>query len=210
MERSKELFDAYRTHPRADGVHYELAGRIVVENNELHILFDQYGNLRESFKEGPITPQTRQRMERYSNGYYALIEVERFCTLENLAAYCQTTYVAQGPKGGLRIRIGELTPELSESWTFVSVCNPGSFKPLPDDMNARRAQELEEAVRPRWPLHRGQGVPDRANREPEQSLLVLGISRDDAITLGREHGQNAIVFGMPGLAAELVECFKEG
>jgi len=91
----------------------------------------------------------------------------------------------------------------------VTASNPGSFEPLPADMNDRRARELEEVVRGRWTVHPGQGEPDERGWEPEQSLLILHISRQDAIELGRNHGQNAIVIGAPGLPAELVECFPE-
>ena len=40
----------------------------------------------------------------------------------------------------------------------------------------------------------------------EASFLILGISREAAVLLGRQFGQNAIVCGMLGQAAELVDC----
>jgi len=85
MSNGRELFDAYRVYPRQDGIHYELAGRLVVENDQLRILFHQYGNLHAVLEAGPISPQTRGRMEKYSNGYYHLSQVERFARAEMLA-----------------------------------------------------------------------------------------------------------------------------
>ena len=55
-------------------------------------------------------------------------------------------------------------------------------------------------------LFEGQGVPDAADWEPEISLLVLGIGREQAVAIGRDFGQLAIVCGRPGGVAELVAC----
>jgi hypothetical protein len=210
MQREKRLFDAYRLHPRNDGLHYELSGRLIIEKDELKILCDQYGNLRAVLREGPVSSETQRRMERYSNGYYHLMEVERFVQPEKLQAYRHTTYVAEAPGQGVRIRIGEVDPGLGESWAVVTASNPGSFKPLPDDLNAQRARELEGEVLRSWTFYRGKGMPDEPGWSPEQSLLVLGIGRDEAIALGRRYGQNAIVVGAADARAELVECFPEG
>jgi hypothetical protein len=71
-------------------------------------------------------------------------------------------------------------------------------------------------VRMKWPYLEGAGVPcNRADVppgetwQPEESLLVLGISRDEARTLGRAYGQNAILFGDAGGRLWLLACQPE-
>lgn len=56
----------------------------------------------------------------------------------------------------------------------------------------------------------GEGVPDNRNWPPEASFWVLGISKQDAIALGKKWEQRAIVFGRRGAVAELVACLREG
>jgi hypothetical protein len=176
---------------------------MMIEVGQLRILFDQYGHLQQ-FQEGPVTARTDRALQRFSNGYYHLAEVERFVPPEKLEAYRRTTYEA-----GVRIRIGEQV-SLEAPWAFVTAWNPGSGDPLPPDINDRRARELEREIEDRWQFRRGQGLPDDAGWTPEPSLLILGISQDDAITLGRRYGQNAIVVGAPESVAKLVQCFPEG
>lgn len=115
--------------------------------------------------------------------------------------YLRTTYVA----GALRIRIGQPVA-LLEPWAFVSAWNPGSLQ-LPSEENARRARALEEEVGRSWRFERGAGVPDDPQDwAAEESLLIHGISRDEAVALGRRYGQNAIVAGAGGGPAELIFC----
>ncbi len=173
----KRLFDAYRIHPRLDGIHYELCGRMVIAGGRLSILFDQYSHLH-PFQEGQVTQQTEETLRRFNNGYYQLGEVERFVSPEKLDAYRKTSYEA-----GVRIRIGEPAALMGVAWAFVTAWNPGSHTPLPDDINAARAQRLEADVRHRWDFRRGRGVPDELGRTPEDSLLVLGISQQEALGL---------------------------
>src|SRR5437868_1142702 len=109
----RQSFDAYRVHPREDGVHCELIGRLRFEKGNLKILFDQYGNLRAVFPEGPLTDRSREMLKRFSNAYYHLESVERFVPPEQLEAYHATTYVVQGPPQ-IEIRIGEVPPIQTE------------------------------------------------------------------------------------------------
>jgi hypothetical protein len=41
-------------------------------------------------------------------------------------------------------------------------------------------------------------------RPPEKSLLILGINKEQAIAIGNEYEQNAIVYGEVGQAAQLL------
>lgn len=52
----------------------------------------------------------------------------------------------------------------------------------------------------------GYGESPTGDWEPETSLLILNIARDEAIELGNELEQNAIVSGEIEGLAELVWC----
>ncbi len=135
-------------------------------------------------------------------------------TLEFLEAYRQTTYVAATPRGELRIRIGEHHPKLdkllaehdAETWAYITAWNPKS-EPLTEQENQARQEELEEELRDAgYAFFRGQGEADNGEWPPEDSVLVAGISREEAVRYGRSYRQNAIVYGRRGEAAELVSC----
>jgi hypothetical protein len=122
------------------------------------------------------------------------------------AAYRSTAYRA----GKLTLRVGEPTPPaldlLLESrglraWAYLTAWNPGS-RPLPLDENRRRQRELVAHLGD-WQWLRGRAEADDGTWS-EESLLVLGLPREDAMALGREFGQNAVLVGVPGGVAELV------
>lgn len=122
-----------------------------------------------------------------------------------LEAYHDTTYRAFFPGEAADIRIGCRHARLDElldgkSWAFISACNPASV-PASDnpERHAALLLRLEGHV-----LHPGMGIPDKGNWPPEQSVLVCGINEADAILIGREFGQNAIVCGEQGGIARLV------
>ena len=45
--------------------------------------------------------------------------------------------------------------------------------------------------------------------EPEASFMVLNIRKEDAIKIGKQFKQNAIVVGVIGNSAELIDCLNE-
>ena len=52
----------------------------------------------------------------------------------------------------------------------------------------------------------GEGVGEDPKWQPEESALILGISRGEAVKLGRRFGQLAIVAGRCGRSARLIPC----
>ena len=123
-----------------------------------------------------------------------------------MRAYRQTSFFADTPRGYLRLRIDERNPELdavlaaegAQSWAYVTACNPGSVA-LSKSENVQRQQMLEQAVREAgFVFFRGEGVGDDGQWSPEPSLLILGITRAQAVDLGRRFGQRAIVYGEAG------------
>jgi hypothetical protein len=130
-------------------------------------------------------------------------------------AYRATTYRVDVPgQPFIAIRVGEHDDALDAllaargvgSWTYITAYNPGSV-PLSDAENERRHHELlaDVARCGAVAVFDGLGVGDDG-WPPEPSLLVLGVGRDEACSLGRKHGQVAVVYGERGKPAELVWC----
>jgi hypothetical protein len=112
------------------------------------------------------------------------------------------------------LRIGEPSARLdlvleshgAEAWAFISAWNPAS-RELPPAQNGARHAELLAIIRERgWSCLDGSGIPAHSDWTAEASVLVPGIALDEAVALGRRFGQNAIVAGRRGGAAELVYC----
>ncbi|MDP4130116.1 MAG: DUF3293 domain-containing protein [Bacteroidota bacterium] len=89
-----------------------------------------------------------------------------------------------------------------QDWAFITACNPGS-DPLPDEVNRLRHEQLKEALG-LYSYFEGEGVGENPPWKPEQSLLIVGISRSKAIEIGNLFEQNAIVAGRIYLPAELL------
>jgi hypothetical protein len=134
-----------------------------------------------------------------------------------LEAYRRTRFVANTPKGRLSLRVGRRCGELDDllashgvtTWVYVTAFNPRSI-PLPAEENWARQRELERSVAKLglvW--YPGEGIADDGRWPPEPSLLVLGIVRNDAVRLGQQFGQLAVVYGELGQEAELVVCGQQ-
>ena len=133
-------------------------------------------------------------------------------------AYRSTTYWVETPDAWIPLRIGRTSPALDQllaerrvsSWAFVTSDNPRSQLLRPAENESRRRQ-LEAELDPDSIL-RGIGVgappadPGDAPWPPEISFLVLGLGREEALDLGRRHGQLAIVYGTLGAPPELLTC----
>lgn len=127
------------------------------------------------------------------------------------AAYRATTYVAYLPEGTLTLRVDRLSRQLDRlledagcsTWAFISTCNPGSHSLSKAENAIRHARLIETVNRLDLKWHGGEGVPDTPGWLPESSLLVLGITQNDALALAGQFGQNAILFGTLGEAPQL-------
>jgi len=129
-----------------------------------------------------------------------------------LQAYLNTTYVTKKPN--LTIKIGEVNQPLnvflfdnnSFFWTFISASNPYSTALSDDENELHYIDLIESAKTMNLRYCEGYGVPNDEQWKPEKSLLILDISKKDAIKLGKKYKQNAIVFGKIHQAPELVFC----
>lgn len=90
-------------------------------------------------------------------------------------------------------------------WAFITAWNPFS-KALPDEENSRRHRELIQLVK-EYPNWEGEGVGTDPVWQPEKSLLILGIPKKEAIAIGIQFEQNAIVYGRINEPAELLHLF---
>ena len=129
-----------------------------------------------------------------------------------LQAYLSTSYVTEKPD--LSIKIGEMNRPLnvflfdnnSFFWAFVSASNPYSSM-LSDNENELLHNNLIEIVKEnKFRFVEGLGVPSDESWKAEKSLLILDISKKEAIELGKHFNQNAIVFGQLNQVPELVFC----
>ncbi len=129
-----------------------------------------------------------------------------------LEAYLKTTYTTENPE--LTIKIGEVNRALdvflfdnnSFSWAFISASNPYSTI-LSDDENEMRHLDLIRRIKSmNMRSCEGLGIPSDEKWKAEKSLLILDIGKKEAIEIGKEYHQNAIVFGRLNQAPELVFC----
>ena len=136
---------------------------------------------------------------------------------ELFEAYKNTTYRVYSPIGKIDIRIGVINPLLqqlllnnsSESWVFITAYNPYSV--MQDaGVNTILNTQLEDYLSgKRYLFFKGMGVGDDDSWEPEASFMVLNIRKEDAIKLGKQFKQNAIVTGVIGNLPELIDCLNE-
>lgn len=87
---------------------------------------------------------------------------------------------------------------------FITACNPAS-QVLPAEDNAARQQVLQQVLQDLG-LHclPGRGEDPAGQWPGEDSFLVLGIEKETACGLGRQFGQNAIVFCNSDAVPQLV------
>ncbi len=126
-------------------------------------------------------------------------------------AYHATTYRVFSPP--IEIRTGAVHNTLDQlleqhsalEWVFISAWNPMSVEQSATE-NDIAHQQLLAAVAA-FPHFEGAGVGDDGLWPPERSLLILGVSFEMAVGLGRRFRQQAIVCGRVGEMARLVMCF---
>jgi hypothetical protein len=106
----------------------------------------------------------------------------------------------------------------NQSWTYITAFNPYSEE-CSKEKNRQQNQQLLEELQghpDNFIIRYGFGTGsdyDKQKRlseqsnltwQPEESFLVIGISREDAIAVGKKYKQNAILFGEKSNPTELV------
>jgi hypothetical protein len=130
---------------------------------------------------------------------------------ELIAAYRDTEYrVAASPPFILRVGVPS-DPLLAAharsgvtSSAFLTAFNPYS-RQLDAESNARRHEELVSMLAGRgFPCLPGVGQHPTNGWPGEPSVLALGVSRKEAVALGRQFGQNAVVWSGADGVPELI------
>lgn len=125
-----------------------------------------------------------------------------------IEAYKNTKYKVFEPD--LTIEIGVLNQAVdmllikhkSAEWAFITAYNPYS-RVLTEYENKVRHDELKELTKD-YITFEGHGVGEDPAWEPELSLFVIGITKDEASKIGKKFEQNAIVCGVINSNPELI------
>ena len=125
-----------------------------------------------------------------------------------IAAYKNTRYHVFNT--GITICIDEnnvLLDELlrkqdAKSWAYITAYNPFSQTFTAEANDARHRLLLQSVAA--FSSFEGEGKGADESWPPEKSLLILGISKEQAIAIGNEYEQNAIVYGEAGQTAQLL------
>lgn len=91
--------------------------------------------------------------------------------------------------------------------TFITACNPfGAQESLEANMKACAdlRERLDRHVAQPSQIMEGEGIDPSGAWPPEKSFLVLGLDLETSEALGREFGQNAIVWSGLEAVPELV------
>jgi hypothetical protein len=90
-----------------------------------------------------------------------------------------------------------------QSWALITASNPYS-QILAELENQQRHQKLKEHLQElQYPWLEALGRDQTGTWTPEPSFWILGIERSQAIAIGRQFEQNAIVYGELHQPAEL-------
>lgn len=125
-----------------------------------------------------------------------------------IEAYKNTKYIVFEPD--ITIEIGILNQDVDEllikhnsnEWAFVTAYNPYS-RVLSNEENRVRHDELKVLTKD-YITFEGHGVGEDPTWEPELSLLIIGITKDEASKIGTKFEQNAIVCGEINSFPELI------
>jgi hypothetical protein len=130
---------------------------------------------------------------------------------QQLAAFHATHYRVDGSNGSFVLRIGAHSRELQqlhESHGVVSSAYLTAWNPLgeivPPETNVQNQHALQRDLAELGvPVMSGEGK-DPESGWAEQSLLAIGLSREQAVALGNRYRQLAILFAGQDAIPELV------
>jgi len=139
-----------------------------------------------------------------------IISIQTQLSKELVHAYKETIYeVTTIP--AMVLKVGQTSSRLialheqhqAPSSAFITAWNPYSDR-MSDEENTKRQDKLIASIKEReLPYYLGEGKDPSGEWPGEASILILGISLDEAKELGNEWGQNAIIWtgadGVPQL-----------
>ena len=124
-----------------------------------------------------------------------------------IKAYTNTQYIVKSP--AVNIRIGNKCPDVDKllvengltDWAFITAYNPKS-NCYSREMNEFLHKQLIKSTS-KYTSYEGYGKGEDDSWQREVSLLVLGISKEEAKVIGEIFDQNAIVVGSLSSKAKL-------
>lgn len=123
--------------------------------------------------------------------------------MDDYQAYRETTFEADTPVGRAEVRVGEPSRKLDQllefegvkAWAFLTAWNPGGTF-AGEEQNRRRQKRLVEELRGEdYPMFAGERVPDNADWAPEECVLVLDVSEEEAREWADQFDQSNVVVG---------------
>ena len=129
-----------------------------------------------------------------------------------LAAYAATHYIVNGVERPFVLRVNERSAPLEvlhrrhgvDRSAFLTAWNPRSQRRA-DAINQAAQSELEATLRASGlKLFSAIGIDPDGNWPGEPSVLALGIAREQAEQIGRQYGQNALLWMGADAVPELV------
>ncbi len=137
-------------------------------------------------------------------------------TQEQSPAYFATEYRVFVPTGTIALAArgeSDSLARLHDSFDVVSSAFITAYSPhgrkADDATNRQNQTRLVAAVTDRWKYFPGEGADPKGIWPAEPSLLVLGIGLEDALSLGREYHQQAILFATAEGRTDLRACWPE-
>jgi hypothetical protein len=127
---------------------------------------------------------------------------------ELIEAYKETDFNIYEPQ--ITINVGKVNQELDQlltthnciDWAYITAWNP--YSEITDaKLNEQNNNQLRNDLIG-YTVFDGEGVGSDPSWEPEKSFLILGISLDDAVLIGKKYRQNAIVAGEVNEAPQLI------
>lgn len=145
--------------------------------------------------------------ETYTNTRYFVLQENSFADLQNI--YCCIHIDQNTPLVDVLMQQNRVE---DASWAYITAWNPRSKK---GHDNIKRNKELLQDIR-KYIVRYGFGcslsydISQKTDSKKEdwleESFLVLGISKEEAIALGTKYKQNAIVLGSYNTPALLQPC----
>lgn len=129
-----------------------------------------------------------------------------------VVAYLSTSYRAKVSGGPCVLHVGSRSQKLldlysdfhTKSAAYITAENPLGNR-LADGENRLRANALlADAKALDLPCFEGEGVGEDPSWAPERSALLLGLTFEQAVHLGRHHEQNAIIWAGEDAVPKLV------
>jgi len=89
----------------------------------------------------------------------------------------------------------------------ITAYNPYSEE-TKDSINEAENINLKETISKHWNFVLAEGFDPNGQWKPEPSVLILGIELNDAISIGKQYKQNAIVYISDSAQVDLYNCFN--